>query len=134
MLLHIVDLIDKATVRRLQDWLAQAKFADGRSTAGSEARKVKQNEQVDHADPSLADMQKLVTGRLWDHSLFTLAAQPHTILPGGRAGHRDGGRRAGCQAYRRQRRRVLDHRAASRGPGSAGAALGGSDLGAQSDP
>jgi PKHD-type hydroxylase len=81
MLLHIVDLIDKATVRRLQDWLAQAKFADGRSTAGSEARKVKQNEQVDHADPSLADMQKLVTGRLWDHSLFTLAAQPHTILP-----------------------------------------------------
>ncbi len=81
MLLCIVDLIDKTTVTCLQAWLAEAKFSDGRSTAGSEARKVKQNEQVDGADLNLADMQKLVMERLWDHSLFTMATQPQTIRP-----------------------------------------------------
>jgi PKHD-type hydroxylase len=81
MLLCIVDLIDKATVTRLQAWLAEAKFADGRSTAGSEARQVKQNEQVDRTDPNLAEMQKLVTDRLWDHNLFSIATRPQTIRP-----------------------------------------------------
>jgi PKHD-type hydroxylase len=81
MLLCIVDLLDKATVARLREWLGQAIFADGRTTAGSEAREVKQNEQVDRADPQFADMQKLVTERLWDHGLFTMATQPSSIRP-----------------------------------------------------
>lgn len=81
MLLCIADLIDKATVTRLQAWLAEATFADGRSTAGLEASKVKQNEQVDSSDPNLVDMQDLVMDRLWDNNLFMMATQPRTIRP-----------------------------------------------------
>ena len=81
MLIHIADLIDHATVARLQAWLANARFADGRTTAGSEASQVKHNEQVDHDDRDLAEMQKLVTGRLWDHDLFNMATQPQSIRP-----------------------------------------------------
>jgi PKHD-type hydroxylase len=81
MLLYIADLIDKDTVAKLRDWLAEAKWADGRVTAGSEARKVKNNEQVDSSDPQLAEMQKMITTRLWDHSLFNIAVQPSRIRP-----------------------------------------------------
>lgn len=81
MLLYIADLIDKATLARLQAWMAEAKFADGRATAGPEAREVKHNEQVDHDDAGLAEMQKLVTEQLWDHHLFRAATQPHSIRP-----------------------------------------------------
>jgi PKHD-type hydroxylase len=81
MLLYIADLLDKETVTRLTTWLADAKFEDGRTTAGADAAKVKNNEQVDRSDPHLADMQKLVTDALWDHQLFMMAAQPARIRP-----------------------------------------------------
>ena len=81
MLLYIADLLDAATVARLQVWLAQAEFTDGRATAGSEARKVKHNEQVDRTDPDLANMQMLVTKRLQEHRLFTMGARPKIIRP-----------------------------------------------------
>ena len=81
MLLNISKLIDSDTVKRLRVWLVEATFRDGRSTAGSEARKVKHNEQVDNADPNLAEMQRLVTARLREHRLFMMAARPKTIQP-----------------------------------------------------
>jgi|EndMetStandDraft_9_1072997.scaffolds.fasta_scaffold14653_3 PKHD-type hydroxylase len=81
MFLFIADLIDKETVTRLQTWLAEAKFADGRKTAGADAAKVKNNEQVDSSDPQLADMQKLITDTLWDHQLFNMAVLPSRIRP-----------------------------------------------------
>ena len=81
MLLFIADLIDKETVARLQAWLAEANFADGRKTAGADAAKVKNNEQVDSSDPQLADMQKLITDTLWDHPLFNMAVRPSRIRP-----------------------------------------------------
>lgn len=81
MLLCIVDVIDQAMVARLRAWLAQAMFADGRTTAGAEAREVKHNEQVDGTDPQLREMQDLVMDRLWDNALFMMATQPRTIRP-----------------------------------------------------
>lgn len=81
MLVYIADLLDQATVARLAAWLAEAKFEDGRATAGSEARQVKHNEQVDHSDPHLADMQKIVSEQLWDHDLFAAATQPRSVRP-----------------------------------------------------
>ena len=81
MLLFIADVIDQATVGRLRDWLAGAKFVDGRATAGADARKVKQNEQVDRSDPTLTEMQDLVMEKLWANSLFMMAAQPKKMRP-----------------------------------------------------
>jgi PKHD-type hydroxylase len=85
MLICIENLIDEAMVARLRGWLAEATFEDGRATAGGNARKVKNNEQVsddpDRRDPKLEEMQDLVMDLLWDHNLFMTAAQPKEIHP-----------------------------------------------------
>jgi len=83
MLTLIDDLIDKTTVDRLRSWLSEATFEDGRATAGGNARKVKNNEQVssdpDGGDPRLEEMQRLVEELLWDHAGFDAAALPKEI-------------------------------------------------------
>jgi PKHD-type hydroxylase len=85
VLICIEDLIHKETVARLQSWLAEATFEDGRATAGGSARLVKRNEQVsddpDNRDPRLEQMQDIVEDLLWDHDLFMAAAQPKEIHP-----------------------------------------------------
>ena len=84
MLICIENLIDEATVARLRSWLAEATFEDGKATAGGNAAKVKNNEQVssdpDRPDPKLGEMQDLVADLLWDNGLFYAAAQPKEIL------------------------------------------------------
>lgn len=83
VLLCIDDLIDEATVAKLQGWLAEAVFEDGRATAGGSARQVKNNEQVsddhDDGDPRIEQMQHLVKTALWNHDLFDDAALPKEI-------------------------------------------------------
>ncbi len=84
MLLYIENLIDRETITRLQGWLTEAIFEDGRATAGGNARKVKNNQQVSddpkNRDPRLLEMQDLVADALWDNDLFLSAAQPKEIL------------------------------------------------------
>ena len=84
MLVCIEKLIDEATVACLRGWMAEATFEDGRATAGGNAAKVKNNEQVssdpDRPDSKLKEMQDLVADLLWDHGLFYAAAQPKEIL------------------------------------------------------
>ena len=82
MLLCINRLIDEATVAKLQGWLAEAVFEDGRVTAGGSAALVKNNEQVsdaDGGDPGIAAMRQLVKSALWNHDLFDDAALPKEI-------------------------------------------------------
>ena len=85
MLLCIDNVIDKDTVSRLQSWMTEATFEDGRATAGGNAALVKKNEQVssdpDAPDPRLEEMQDLVLDTLWHHGLFMSAAQPKDIKP-----------------------------------------------------
>ena len=83
MLVCIENLIDEATLARLRGWMAEAIFEDGKATAGGNAAKVKNNEQVssdpDLPDPKLGEMQKLVVDVLWDNNLFYAAAHPKEI-------------------------------------------------------
>lgn len=83
MLILIENLIDKETLTKLQSWMAEATFEDGRATAGGNAAKVKVNEQVssdpNNKDPKLEAMQDLVVDLLWDNGLFYAAAQPKEI-------------------------------------------------------
>ena len=84
MVICIENLIDEATLTRLRSWMAEATFEDGRATAGGNAAKVKNNEQVssdpNNKDPKLKEMQDLVADLLWDNGLFYAAAQPKEIL------------------------------------------------------
>lgn len=83
MLICIENVIDKETVARLQSWMAEATFEDGRATAGGNAALVKKNEQVssdpDRPDPRLDEMQDVVLDALWHNGLLMSAAQPKEI-------------------------------------------------------
>jgi PKHD-type hydroxylase len=82
VLLCIDNLIDSATITKLQGWLAEAVFEDGRVTAGGSAALVKNNEQVsdaDDGDPGIVAMRQLVKSALWNHDLFDDAALPKEI-------------------------------------------------------
>lgn len=85
MLICIENLIDEATLIKLRGWMSEATFEDGRATAGGNAAKVKNNEQVssdpDRPDPRLKEMQSLVLDLLWDNPLLYAAAQPKEIHP-----------------------------------------------------
>src|SRR5680860_701743 len=85
MLICIDNLIDEATLSRLQAWMSEATFEDGKATAGGTAAKVKNNEQVSsdpaNKDPKLEAMQDLVLDVLGDNGLFCAAAQPKDIHP-----------------------------------------------------
>ncbi len=85
MLICIENLIDKETVGRLQGWMSEALFEDGRATAGGNAKKVKHNEQVSddpkRRDPKLEEMQELVEDALWNNNVLYAAAQPKEIHP-----------------------------------------------------
>jgi len=84
-MLCLENLIHETTVTQLRQWLAEAAFEDGRATAGGDARKVKNNEQVSgdpaHRDPGLTPMQDRVLDLLWEHEGFYAAAQPKIIHP-----------------------------------------------------
>lgn len=85
MLIIIENLIDEAAITRLRGWMSEAVFEDGKATAGGNAAKVKNNEQVSSdpkkPDPKLVEMQDLVMDLLWDNRLLDAAAQPKYIHP-----------------------------------------------------
>ena len=85
MLVLIENVIDKETVARLQGWMADAAFEDGKATAGGNAALVKKNEQVssdpDQPEPRLEEMQELVLDALWDNHVFMTASQAKDVKP-----------------------------------------------------
>jgi PKHD-type hydroxylase len=85
MLICIDNVIDKETVARLQGWMAEAAFEDGKATAGGNAALVKKNEQVssdpDRPEPRLQEMQNVVLDALWDNHIFMAASQPKDVKP-----------------------------------------------------
>ena len=83
MMIVIENLVDTETLTKLRSWLAEAVFEDGRATAGGNAAKVKNNEQVssdpDKKEPKLEEMQDIIEDLLWDNELLEAAAMPKEI-------------------------------------------------------
>jgi PKHD-type hydroxylase len=61
--------------------LARARFVDGKATAGFAARTVKNNQQAEGSDRSLATMRQLVAERILGNEIFRLAVRPKTLSP-----------------------------------------------------
>ena len=55
MLLAIPDVLKPDEVALARSWLADARFVDGRLTAGAAARRVKSNEEVDAGSVDIDD-------------------------------------------------------------------------------
>lgn len=81
MLNVIHNLLDKDTVREFRAQLDAANWVDGRSTAGSVAVKVKQNEQLADNDPVAVALGSEILKRLDKNGTFISAALPLRIHP-----------------------------------------------------
>jgi PKHD-type hydroxylase len=61
--------------------LARAHFVDGKATAGFAARMVKNNQQAEGSDRSLATIRQLVAERVLGNEVFRLAVRPKALSP-----------------------------------------------------
>jgi PKHD-type hydroxylase len=75
---HILNANELADVRSL---LANAPWADGRPGAGTQAKQVKNNEQLPHDDAASRTVRELVLRGLDRQPLFLSAALPKRVFP-----------------------------------------------------
>jgi PKHD-type hydroxylase len=79
MFLPIPKVLKDAEVKQLRERLKQASFADGAATAGKQARRVKQNEQVPRGSPLAKELGKVVLEALRKNGAFISATLPCRI-------------------------------------------------------
>lgn len=91
MLVVIENVLDHDEVRRFREQLDRADWIDGAQTAGSRSVAVKQNFQLDRADPLAVALGNVILGKLGQHPLFVSAALAETIWPPVFNRYQDGG-------------------------------------------
>lgn len=77
----IPDLLDAAQCRHICRLLAEARFIEGRKTAGPGSRNVKNNLQGDPSDRRIQEVQSLVHERLTGHPQYRILAVPRIVRP-----------------------------------------------------
>ncbi len=80
MLLHIPDILTPAEVQHAQSLLADAPWLDGRASAGSQARAVKNNEQLPHDCDAATQIRTLLLRGLDRNPTFFSAALPKKVF------------------------------------------------------
>ena len=81
MIVRIANLLDARTLLLMREKLAAAEWEDGRRTAGGEAVRVKQNEQLTETHPVAIELGELVLAALSQSKQFTSAALPLKVFP-----------------------------------------------------
>lgn len=79
MLLHLAGIIAPDQLPIISAALDSARFIDGKLSAGSAARAVKHNEELDQQDEIARHLSKIVIGSLYHNPLFRSAALPQRI-------------------------------------------------------
>jgi PKHD-type hydroxylase len=79
MLTRIPDVLSAEELNSIRQVMAEGEYADGRVTAGSRARRVKDNLQLHKGDPSARELNDVVLGALWRSRLLRMAALPKRI-------------------------------------------------------
>lgn len=77
----IANILPANEVETVVATLQNAQFADGKATAGFAARTVKNNQQAEGADRSLATVRELIAQRILANETFQLAARPKALSP-----------------------------------------------------
>ncbi|WP_394788117.1 Fe2+-dependent dioxygenase [Rhodoferax sp.] len=80
MLLHIPDVLTPDEVQHAQQLLVDAPWADGRSSAGSQARAVKNNEQLQHDCDAATQIRAMLLRGLDRNATFFSAALPKRVF------------------------------------------------------
>lgn len=81
MLIPIENVLSKDEVRQFRERLDAAAWQDGLATAGSLARQVKRNLQLDDASDTAVSLGNHILRRLAEHPVFISAALPQRIYP-----------------------------------------------------
>lgn len=81
MLIPIVGVLSKEEVREFRRRLDGAPWQDGLKTAGTLARSVKRNEQLDDGSDLAVDLGNRLIRKLGNNPLFVSAALPSRIYP-----------------------------------------------------
>ena len=82
MLLQLSQVLKNDEVMLAREWLARAKFVDGRLSAGAVARRVKNNEELERGAVELERLNELVMGGLTRHPDYRGGALPlHVASP-----------------------------------------------------
>jgi PKHD-type hydroxylase len=81
MLLHIPHVLTGEQLARCSGALADARWQDGRATAGNQSIHVKHNQQLAETDPVARELGDLILGALERHPLFLSAALPLKVVP-----------------------------------------------------
>ena len=76
MLYRISSVLGRFELDRVATILSQARFVDGRLSAGVSAKRVKNNEEVDPSSGDLETLNGIVMGALVSHPTFKSAALP----------------------------------------------------------
>src|SRR5574343_457012 len=91
MLIPVCGVLRKEEVQEFRQLLDQADWQDGLKTAGTLARAVKRNQQLDDASPLAIDLGNRILRRLAATPLFISAALPKKIYPPKFNRYADGG-------------------------------------------
>ncbi|MGB5278104.1 MAG: Fe2+-dependent dioxygenase [Gammaproteobacteria bacterium] len=79
MLITIPEVLSTQELAVVHDFLSRAEFIDGRLSAGSEAKQVKNNLEMRTTDPNVSQLNNLVMGKLVNHPVYLNAAMPAKI-------------------------------------------------------
>ena len=81
MLIRIPEVLGPDALRQARAWLAEASWESGSATAGTQARQVKNNEQLAPTGDAARRLQGLVLAALEGNPLFFSAALPKKLFP-----------------------------------------------------
>jgi PKHD-type hydroxylase len=81
MMLHLAEVLDKATVAEFRAQLDATEWVDGRQTVGGQGARVKQNQQLDLRSPTAVALGQRVLAALARHPLYFSAALPRRVVP-----------------------------------------------------
>jgi PKHD-type hydroxylase len=81
MLIAIPDVLTAEQVKQMRSKLDSADWIDGKVTAGYQAQRVKDNQQLPEGSPLAIELGEVVLGGLARSSLFMSAALPLRVFP-----------------------------------------------------
>ncbi|HEY0563810.1 MAG TPA: Fe2+-dependent dioxygenase [Methylophilus sp.] len=81
MLITLPDVLTADELTTISALLTEASWEDGRATAGTQAARVKNNQQLDEQDAALGQIRRIVLQALQRDPLFFSAVLPDKILP-----------------------------------------------------
>jgi PKHD-type hydroxylase len=79
MMLHIPEVVDRTQLDIILQALSEATFVDGRLSAGSRAKAVKSNRELQQDSEIAGHLNKVIMGNLLHHPTFRGAVLPHRV-------------------------------------------------------